>query len=176
MSEPSAIEVKRTTQVVDVMALIFADPSITVEKACDAIGITTSTYYAWVQKAPESLRVVKDFLADVQRRELAYLSAAVSNINIALAKKALVDDTETADRLRIAKYLSAEAEKLQRIYQVNSGGEDAADFLRDGPQVRTKQSRFASINVSPDGEGVNVEIFKEDDVIDGELLDEPESS
>jgi transposase-like protein len=182
MSEnPSAIEIKRTTEVMQVLAIIFARPQTTIQEACDEVGIHKNTYYHWIRKNPESLRVVKDFLADVQRDELVYLSAAMSEVNTLLARKALSDETDVAERLKIAKYLSGEAEKLQRTYQVTSGGEDAAEFLKDGPQVVTQKSKFASITVSQDDKGdVEVGLYRNDIIIDGievsDPLDEPDNT
>jgi hypothetical protein len=180
MSE-SSIEVKRTTQVMEVLAIMFSNPKLTVEQACDTVGINKDTYYYWLRKDPDALRAVKDFLADTQRDELAYLSAAITKIHLQLARKALSDDTETADRLKIVKYLSSEAEKLQRIYQVTSGGDDAAEFLKDGPQLTKQKSKFASMTVTENSEGgVNVDFYRDSDIIEGielaEPLDEPDSS
>jgi hypothetical protein len=176
--EPSTLEVKRTTQVLEVMGLIFQDASITVEDACETIGIPPSTYYYWVKKDPDALRAVREYLAETQKLELAFLSAAITKINIGLARKAMSDDTEMADRLRAAKYLSGEAEKLQRVYQVTAGGEEAAEFLRDGPQLVNKKSRFASMSVTEEEGSVKVDFFRDDAVIEGvdvtEVLDEPD--
>jgi hypothetical protein len=178
---PSAIEVRRISQVMQVLAIMFENPRLTVQEACDSVGIERSAYYRWLRKDPESLRAVKDFLADTQRDELAYLSAAMSEINTALARKALNDDTDISERLKIAKYLSVEAEKLQRTYQVTSGGEDAAEFLRDGPQMVKQKSKFASITVSQDDDGdVEVSLYRDEAIIDGveftDALDEPDST
>jgi hypothetical protein len=179
MSEnPSAIEIKRTTEVISVLAIIFENPKVTVQQACDIVGIPKTTYYEWIRKEPESLRVIKDFLADSQREELALLSASISKINVSLAEMALKDDVEVAERLKIAKYLSGEAEKLQRIYQVTSGGEDAAEFLRDGPRVTKQKSKFASFTVDSNDDGcVEVSLYRDRDIIDiTDSLDEPDYS
>lgn len=168
----------RVAQVLEVMSLVFADPETRVDDACEKVGIAPSTYYYWVKKDPEALRAVREFLAETQKVELAFLSAAVTKINMNLATTAMSNDTEPADRLRIAKYLSNEAEKLQRTYQVTGGSEGAAEFLRDGPKLEKKSSRFASMSVTPDGDGVTVDFYREDDIIDGDIsgtdpLDEP---
>ncbi|MHC4311260.1 MAG: hypothetical protein ACYSW3_02170 [Planctomycetota bacterium] len=180
MSDLARNEDIRIAQVLEVMGIIFADPRTKVDVACEKVGIKPSTYYYWVRKDPEALRAVREFLAETQKVELAFLSAAVSEINMELAATAMSENTEAADRLRIAKYLSNEAEKLQRVYQVTGGSEEAAEFLKDGPKLEKHSSRFASMTVAEDGDGkVKVDFYREDTVIDGDVaefdsLDEPE--
>lgn len=175
MSElaPTPTEIKRTTQVLQVMQLTFEDPQKKIEDACEEVGIAPRTYYYWVKRDPDALRAVREFLAETQKVELSFLSAAVTKINMQLANVALNNETEPADRLKIAKYLSAEAEKLQRTYQVTAGSEDAAEFLKEGPQLTKQTSRFASMQVTSEDNGsLKVDFYRSDDVIDVPDLDE----
>lgn len=180
MSNLVESETVRTAQVLEVMGIVFANPEIGIRNACDKVGIKVSTYYYWIKKDPDALHAVREFLAETQKVELAFLSAAVTEINMRLAQTAMNDSTEAADRLRIAKYLTSEAEKLQRTYQVTGGSEEAAEFLKDGPQLESKPSRFASMTVQPEDDGtLKVDFYREDTVIDGDVseadtLDEPE--
>lgn len=172
-SEPTTKEIVRTTQVLEVMGLLFSNEKITVQNACDQIGIKIDNYYYWVRREPDALKAVREYLAETQKYELSVLSAAVTQINLGLVETALNDDTEAADKLRIAKYLSAEAEKLQRIYQVVGGSEEAAEFLKSGPELSKKESRFASMAVTQEDDGaVKVDFYREDTIIEGVEVDE----
>lgn len=162
----------RQSQAATVMALLFDDPSLTQEQACAKAGITLRQYRYWLQQGGESIDAVREFITGQQREILADIAVARrTGINM-LIKDAVSPMTAGKDRVLILGYLNEVQEELERTHHAVPGiEEEAVAFLKQGPVISTKRSRFASVDIERDEDGVTVRIYKEDEVIDGTLTE-----
>jgi hypothetical protein len=161
-------DTRRITQAADVSIRRMADPKLSVEDACAAVGIEERTYYRWVKKGEDTIEVIRGFIADQQRMMLMSLVVSQAEAIRLLNEDAVDTGTSTKDRVIAMSYLDQVREELERQLHAAPGvEEDAHRFLKQGPNIELKKSRLASIEVRGDDDGgVTVDVFKESEIID----------
>lgn len=161
-------EARRITQAAEVSILRMADPELTVEKACEVVGIAERTYYDWVKRGEDTIESIRGFIGDQQRLMLMNLVISQAEAIRLLNKDAVDTGTSTKDRVIAMSYLDSVREALERQLHAAPGvEEDAHRFLKQGPEISIKKSRLASIEVrGEDDGGVTVDVFKESEIID----------
>lgn len=160
-------EIKRLNQVYQVLDIRFENPTITLADACDEVGIAKSTFYYWMNTSKDFIGSMRERIAEQQRQQLITLESAHNAGLGYLAAAVAQEDTPDLDRVRIMRYLDPVMEQLQRSLHAQPGQEEEAhEFLKEGPHIETKKSRLASVEVRTGDDGVTLDIYKEQDVID----------
>ena len=163
------VEMKRVTQVLEVMTILFENDRATVEEACRITDIAPSTYYRWVNSDGGVIESLRGLIGDQQRRILITVAKAREEGVMRLVIDAVHENTSTKDRVLAMRYLDAVREELELSHHAAPGiEEDAHAFLKEGPIITQKESRLASIKVrtGTDPDEVIVDVITEQDVID----------
>jgi len=170
-------QVQRVTQTVEVMRLRFEEPELTVDEACDRVGISRRVFYHWLHRGDDVIDNMRDFILGEHRKMLLAISTARLSAVELLIKDALHENTSTQDRVAAMRYLDPIREELERAHHAAPGVEEEAHaFLKLGPKLEKQQSRLASIEVREEDDSVVFDIYKTQDVIDitPEDAEEPE--
>jgi hypothetical protein len=136
---------------------------ITVDEACDELGISKATFYRWIHEEEESLHTFKALLDGISRNQLALLSTVQERILVSTIQDGLAATTSPKDRLEILKWITERMGDLGRDLRVETD-HHAHDFLT-GPVLQKAKSKVATLTVGSDG-NFSIDIFKEQDIID----------
>ncbi len=134
----------RKDQALQVWVLLETDKKITLDKACQQIGITPPMYRRWIIESEEALDQFRIAQTEVQKIGLAQVLQAREQILARLIKDALAPFTDPGIRLSIYQYLVGHTDELiERTREINS---DDMDFLM-GPKQMPATSRFSASEV-----------------------------
>lgn len=160
----------RISQCISVMFTLYEKPELSEREACEIVGISPDVYREWLRREPEAINSLRNFIAETQRDLLFQLSIA-RNTGVGHLINAVVDkETGVKARISALAYLDKVREELEKSHHAQPGVEEEAHgFLKTGPQLTSGKSRLASLEVSRTEDGITVNIFKEDPVIDQEL-------
>lgn len=175
--ELTDLQAQSIAQAQQVLLLLFFSPEMTIKKACEIVGIPEHKYRYWLAKGESAIENTRS-LIDAQQKELVseIARAKVRIINMLIAD-ATDQVTKPLERARLFEVLDTELNKLQTIYNVRPGIEEQAQaFLKKGPTIEKKKSRFASIDIEETEGGFRIGLNEEMDIIDGELVDREEDS
>lgn len=167
MEEYTTTQLAKISQAQQVLTLLFYDPTLTVEHACEVAGITVRQYRYWLSHGGEAINSTRD-LIDAQQRELiSDIAIAKGKIVQLLIQDALNPLTKPLDRKSILETLDNILNEYQTIYNVRPGiEEEAQEFLRQGPKIEKKESRFASIEVEETDSGFRIGLNETPKVVD----------
>jgi len=162
-------EQARIAQCQKVLLLLFLDPRLSINKACEQVGISYDQYRYWLIRGDTAINDTRE-LIDAQQREL------ISEIAVAKGKviRMLIDDatnvlTKPLERKALYETIDEALNELQTLYNVRPGiEEDAQAFLKEGPSIEKKTSRFASIDIEETEGGFRIGINEEKTILDGE--------
>lgn len=167
-------ELIRQDQAIAVFLLRRRDPKLSKKEACEKVGITTDVYDAWIETDPESMQAIREYIGATQRHMLFQISEAWPIFIGELIVDVTDPHTKTKDRIQAGNFLKREKGELERNLHATPGAEEEAQkFLKEGPRLHSVSSRMASVEVKPNstGDGVNIEINRYSDIIDGKLSD-----
>jgi hypothetical protein len=163
----------RVNQVQHVLMLLFQQPDISINQACEQVGINEDTYRYWLAKGDDSIDAVRDFIDQQQRELISEIAVAKGRIVRMLINDATDVLTKPLERKALFESLSEELDELQTVYNVRPGiEEDAQAFLKKGPSIEKKQSRFASIDIEETDSGFRIGLNESKDIIDGETIED----
>ncbi len=169
-----ASRLHRINQAIQVLGVLFEFPDTSVVDACNQIGIEPRTFYRWVHKGETTIDSLREFIAHQQREILIHVSAGRQAAVQHLINDAVHENTSTRDRVMAMKYLDDIREALERAHHAAPGiEEDAHAFLKQGPKTTLMKSRLASIEVRETDDGVNLDVYREQEVI---VVSPPEKS
>lgn len=161
-----ASRLHRVNQAIQVLAILFEFPDTSIVDACNQIGIEPRTFYRWVHKGETTIDSLREFIAHQQKEILIHVSAGRQVAVQHLINDAVHENTSTRDRIMALRYLDEVREALERAHHAAPGiEEDAHAFLKQGPKTSKMKSRLASIEVRETDDGIDLEIYKEQDVI-----------
>ncbi len=168
-------EARRITQAAEVSIKRMAFPELTIEQACEEVGIKVSTYYNWVKKGEDTIISIRGFIADQQRMMLMNLVVTQAKAIELLVADSVDGGNTTKDRVLAMSYLDKIREELERQLHAAPGvEEDAHRFLKQGPAIELKKSRLASIEVRGDDDGgVTLDVYRDDEIIDATASPHP---
>ena len=172
MEELTVLQQSKIAQTQQVLMLLFYEPKLKITDACERIGIEPHVYRYWLSHGGDSINVVRSFI-DQQQREL------VSEIAIAKGRsiRMMIDEatnvlTKPLERKALFESLSQELDELQTVYNVRPGIEEEAQaFLKKGPTIEKKRSRFASIDIEETDSGFRIGLNEDKDIVDGEIIE-----
>lgn len=164
----------RQKQVLEVMALKFNYPDKPITELCEMANIEPRTFYTWLDKSEDMVSALSELITSSQRTRLFLIESYKLRAVEKLIAKGLNEITDVGDQLKILAALSAMGDELQEIHHARPGIEqDAYSFLQQGPELELQKSRLASIEVREDAtEGVTIDIYKEQPVINSHFDDE----
>ena len=172
MTETSITASIRTSQAAQVLLAMYADPKLTKKAACEQVGISPQVFQYWVERGEDTIEALREIIGTSQRDQLSTLLLAKHRATELLSKDATDALTTPKDRVLIMEYIDGQIDELQRALHARPGVEsEAQEFLRQGPVIEKKQSRFASVDVQRTDDGVTINLYKEDDVIDATAKD-----
>ncbi|MGC9384221.1 MAG: hypothetical protein ACP5D6_06450 [Kosmotogaceae bacterium] len=170
------LQAQAIAQAQQVLLLLFLNSDMTVETACEAVGITERKYRYWLANGETAIEMTRNLIDNQQKQLVSELAIAKNKIINRLIKDATDVTTKPLERAKLFEVLNEELDKLQSVYNVRPGIEEQAQaFLKQGPAIEKKESRFASIDIEETDEGFRIGINKENDIIDGEAKDLQES-
>jgi hypothetical protein len=174
MTKSTALtQAKHEAKVVEVLGLTI-DGKHTVIEACEVVGVPVSTFYEWVKRGSDTIDAFRDLLSEQYRLQLLYITAArASNIRSVAEQVTNEDNKVSIKERKIADTMLAKyGDELERSLHAAPGHEEAASqFLQRGPKLKTQQSRFASMEIESTEDGLRIDLYKDDDVIDAETKD-----
>lgn len=162
----------REGQALQVLVLRMLHSDMSVDSACEEVGITRNMFYRWVTRGTNTIDSLRQIISDSQRANLVDITIARRHGVEAMTKLIVSSDVEPKDRLSILKYLDEIGDKLQESHHARPGIEDEAHkFLKKGPTIRQKKSRLAaSVEIRQDEEGgLTVDVLREEDVLEAEF-------
>lgn len=167
----------KESQAILVFMKRLANPKLTDEEACNEVGITLDHYHYWIQRDPDAMEAIRQYIVESQRSMMFEIEMAWPVIVHELVVDATDGSTKTKDRISATKLLNSMKEDLERTHHAQPGVEDEAHtFLKQGPKLKQIPSRMASVEVSPtDSGGVRLDISRYSDVIESRLI-EPEEA
>lgn len=170
------LQAQAIAQAQQVLLLLFLNSDLTVTKACEAVGITERKYRYWLANGENAIEMTRSLIDSQQKQLVSELAIAKNEIIGKLIADATSKITKPLERAKIFEVLSEELDKLQNIYNVRPGFEERAQaFLKKGPVIEKKESRFASIDIEETEEGFRIGINKESEVVDGDFTDSENS-
>ena len=163
-------EQARVAQCQKVLLLLFLEPSLTTKTACEQVGITYDQYRYWLIRGESAINDTRE-LIDAQQRELiSEIAVAKGKIIRQMITDATSVETKPLERKALYQTLDDALDELQTVYNVRPGiEEDAQAFLKHGPTIEKKQSRFASIDIEETETGFRIGLNEDKDILDGEI-------
>jgi len=167
MSNTISVKETRIVQAQQVLLSLFIDPKLTVKAACSKVKISPRQYYYWLANGEDAIQATRTLIENQQRQMISELAIAKSKILGIMLKEATNELTEVSERISLYKVIAEELDQLQNIYNVRPGIEQSAQaFLKRGPQIETKKSRFATIEVEQTETGFKIGLDKEQEILD----------
>lgn len=142
---------KRTTALVkqdlalQVALMLENRPGMTLEDACNTIGISSRQYHRWIEENDGVLEQLRRALIGIKRTELQHVVAAREKVLAAVIADGISVLTDPEARLEILKYLVDRTDEL--IEQTSVGDKNATDFLT-GPALSPAESTFSPTEVT----------------------------
>ncbi len=172
MDNKTALQQQSIAQAQQVLMLLFYQPNMTIRSACEKVGITERKYRYWLASGDEAIERTRE-LIDAQQRELiSEIAIAKGEIIRKMISQATESTTKPLDRVALYNTLNEELNLLQGVYNVRPGIEEKAhEFLKQGPKTTKKKSRFASLDIKESEDGVQIDIIREEDVIDADFTE-----
>lgn len=162
-----ATKTRRIAEVLDVLMLTIGG-NITVEAACQEVGIAPNTYWEWVKRGEDTIETFRELIAEQQRLQLFQITAARMK-NVSEITKSIQEPMTMKDRVLADKVLSSYGNELEKNLHAQPGyEEEASRFLSEGPKLRKQQSRLASMEISHSESGIRVDVYKDTEIIDAE--------
>lgn len=150
-----------------VLTLLFYEPTLTVERACEIAGISLRQYRYWLSHGGEAIGNTRDLIDRQQRELISDIAVAKGKIIQLLIKDATSPLAKPLERKAILETLDVILNEYQTIYNVRPGiEEEAQEFLKHGPTIEKKESRFASIEVEETETGFRIGLNENPKVID----------
>lgn len=145
----------------------FEDPDATITDLCKEAGLDRRQYYRKLAEGKEIIDTLRSLMMQSKRIELARIATSKHKILDRVVEEALAADS-VDELVKAMRYLDEHEDKLQDDLGARPGIEDDAQrFLRRGPKVIQHESRFASIRIKEDEDGVvQMDLMKENNVID----------
>jgi hypothetical protein len=166
------LEAQSIAQAQQVLVMLFLEPSLTVEDACRIVNISKSKYYYWLSRGDEAISLTRSLIDDQQKQMISEIAIAKRRIIKELIADATDKVTKPLERAKLFEVLNEELERLQSIYNVRPGIEEKAqEFLKHGPTIAPKKSKFASIDIEETESGFRIGLNEEKDIIDSETKD-----
>lgn len=176
MADDISIVAKQNAMVQTLLSLVY-NPGKTVIDACEENGITERQYRYWVQNSPETVNVLRELIGQIQINELTNITVARKRMVDRMIELAEKETTSPKMLLNIYKVINQLYETEQDFLHARPGIEEEAQaFLKSGPKIETKQSRFASINIEETEKGFTVDLYKDKEIVEGVSLSEKDST
>jgi hypothetical protein len=149
----------RQNQALNVMVARLQDHTLTLKDACEKEGISVESYHHWIRESPDAMDVLREYLLMAKRQQLFEIETAWGEALGEVIKDVLNPVTKAGERVTSMNFLKKELEDLEGMFHAAPGiEEDAQAFLKKGPKLVSVQSRMTSIEVTPKGDGVNIQI------------------
>lgn len=170
----SDLQAQSIAQAQQVLFLLFLDPRLKVETACEIVGIKEGKYRYWLAHGEAAIDNTRALIDNQQKELVSEIARAKTRIIHMLIADATDKVTKPMERAKLFEVLNDELNKLQTIYNVRPGIEETAQaFLKKGPSVENKKSRFASIEVEQTEGGFRIDLSEEKPILDGNAIDKP---
>lgn len=167
MEEFTDTQLAKISQAQQILALLFYEPSLTVERACEMVGISVRQYRYWLSHGGDAINSTRDLIDKQQRELISDIAIAKGKIIQMLIQDALNPLTKPLERKSILEALDVILNEYQTIYNVRPGIEEEAQaFLKQGPKISKKESRFASIDVEETDSGFRIGLNENQKIID----------
>lgn len=169
-SQLTSFQETKIAQAQQVLMLLFYEPNLTIGQACDRVGITERQYRYWLATGNEAINKTRDLIDQMQRELISEIAVAKFKIIRMLINDATNELTKPLDRNKLYETLDIALSELQSVYNVRPGIEEKAqEFLKKGPSIERKQSRFASIDIEETETGFRIGLNEPKDIVDGEI-------
>ena len=156
---------------VEILKMKFEEPKSTITELCEDVGISRQQYYRYLEEGQEIVNILRQLIFKSKRVELATIASSRHTVLNNLITQAVASN-DIDELVKALKYIDDHEEKLQDDLGAKPGLEDEArEFLKKGPKIAKQESKFASIRVSPDGDGVQIDVMRENEVVEGEFED-----
>lgn len=167
MSNLSPVQQSHTFQV---LTLIMAE-GLSQKEACERTGISDDTFRRYLRQDPDYAAEVMRLVQEGERELLLATQAVWAEGTLEVLRRMRLEGLETNTLLALHEYVTRILDRLERRTAVK-GETKALDFLRQGPQLKPAQSRFAgSLDISPSDRGVHIDVYQPDRIIDVEAQD-----
>ena len=118
---------------------------MSVVEACQAVGMSRSSFYFIVQNNPEAITEYQDIINASNREQLGLLLLSKNELLRKVIEDGLSDKTKPRDRLAIILKLNALVQQMTQNQQVDNELErQAHEFLKQGPPLVKAKSRFTA--------------------------------
>lgn len=175
MAMDNSLTPKKQTSIAQaqqVMMLLYLDSKLTIEQACKSVGITERQYRYWLTKGDQAIESTRELIDNQQRELISEIAFAKASMIRTMIKKAKDELVKPIDLVILYKVLSQELDELQNVYNVRPGIEEEAQaFLKRGPTIEKKKSRFASIDIEETESGFRIGLNEEKPIVDGEIVE-----
>lgn len=148
--------------------ILLQEEGNTIEEACQAVGMSRSSFYEWVRKAPDMMDTVREHVGEQQRLLMVRLMVAWQRGLEELAEDLESKTLKTKDRVIALKLVRPILEDLLNTFHAQPGAEEAAhEFLKKGVTLQRQPSRMASLEVEPtETGGLKVHVSQYNDILD----------
>jgi len=166
---PALTEQSVSTRVSQALQVVLLqEEGQTVEEACAAVGMSKSSFYEWVRKAPDMMETVREHVGEQQRLLMVRLMVAWQRGLEELAADLESANLKTKDRIMALKLIRPILEDLLDTFHAQPGAEEAAhEFLKRGVTLQRQPSRMASLEVEPtETGGLKVHVSQYRDILD----------
>ena len=168
----TALQAVKDSKMVNVLILLFTNPNLKIAEACRASDVDYNSFRYWERTHPDFITSMRNLLGEYQREQLLDLELAWTVGLKKLSSALMSDEVNTDTRMELHKYLTGIREDLLKQYHAEPGLEEAAqEFLSRGPSVSVQQSRFASMEISQTADGLRVDLYQPDKVIEAEVVE-----
>lgn len=168
----TALQAIKNSKMTDVLTLLFTNPTIKISDACKALDVDYDQFRYWERTHPDFISTVRNLLGEYQREQLLALELTTSSALTALMEAAVSTETGVAMKMELHKYLSLIRDELARTYHAEPGVEsEAQSFLSKGPVTKRQESRFASLELSRTDSGVRIDILRDEDILEGQVIE-----
>jgi len=165
MATPS--EIIRADLYRQIIELCLTEEDMTIEKACQKVGVSRRTFYSWVASDNDAMLLVRQALGDTQRAALFDFSQTLYAALSMMLADAVDSKKKPETRLKVMKFLLPLFDEYAKVHHAAPGGEDQAPFLKQGPVLEHAQSRLATLDIAVDENGVRIDIMQDKPIIDG---------
>lgn len=151
-----------------IQVILLQEEGSTIEEACQAVGISRSSFYEWARKAPDMMEAVREHVGEQQRYLMVRLLVAWQRGLEELATDLESKSLKTKDRVIALKLVRPILEDLLETFHAQPGAEEAAhEFLKKGVTLQRQPSRMASLEVEPtETGGLKVHVSQYNDILD----------
>jgi len=163
---------QRISQAIQVL-LLTSQNNISVDQACDVVGISRDVYYRWLREGENTVNEFLTLKNDLQRMTYAGILSSQYAAIAELLNEVRDETTKPIDRVAILKYLDEVRTRIEEEFRAQGAVNDEAANYLQGPQVAKAQSRLraSTVNIAPLSDGsIDITTYAESDIVDGHII------